>query len=69
MIDDLGERNPILKGLLQGAISEIEQSAQNGRRLLQREEFETTVMEALIDHPLVKEYGASGIPGVTVRSF
>ena len=66
MISQLGETNPVLRTLLQGAVSELlESSATSGRRLMQRPEYQTMVTEVLSTHPIMTAYGKDGIPGVT----
>ena len=66
MIAQLGEKNPVLKSLLAGAVAEINQADFAGRRLMVREEYKTMLTEVLSTHIIMREYGAGGIPGVTV---
>ena len=67
LIDGLGEDNPLLKSLLTNALGEIRQ-ANSGRRLLQRNDYEILMTDALVDHDIMNFYGKDGIPGVTVGS-
>ena len=67
LIDSLGETNPILHDLLRTAMSEIETAAE-GRRLMQRVEYETYMTDVLVKHELMEFYGKGGIPGVTIGS-
>ena len=67
LIDGLGEDNPVLKSLLTNALGEIRQ-ANSGRRLLQRNDYEILMTDALVDHDIMNFYGKDGIPGVTVGS-
>jgi len=68
LLDALGENNPILQGLLNTALDEIQTAGQGGRRLLQRFEYNTRMTDVLITHELMTFYGKGGIPGVTVGS-
>ena len=68
LLDALGENNPILQGLLNTALDEIQTAGQSGRRLLQRLEYNTRMTDVLITHELMTFYGKGGIPGVTVGS-
>lgn len=67
LIDGLGEDNPVLKSLLTNALGEIRR-ANSGRRLLQRNDYEILMTDALVDHDIMNFYGKDGIPGVTVGS-
>ena len=55
LIDSLGETNPVLKGLLDTAMDEIQFAA--GRRLMQRKEYETYMTDVLVTHELMEFYG------------
>ena len=68
LIDALGENNPILKGLLNTAMDEIRTAGQEGRRLMQRKEYNTRMTNVLITHEISRFYGRGGIPGVTIGS-
>ena len=68
LIDALGENNPILKGLLNTAMDEIRTAGQEGRRLMQRKEYNTRMTDVLVTHEIMQFYGRGGIPGVTVGS-
>ena len=65
LLDALGENNPILKGLLNTAMDEIR--AAEGRRLMQRKEYNTRMTDSIITHEIMRFYG-TGVPGVTVGS-
>tara|TARA_B110001452_G_scaffold228367_1_gene203745 strand:+ start:6159 stop:7400 length:1242 start_codon:yes stop_codon:yes gene_type:complete len=62
----LGENNPILRDVLEGALEELRQAG--GRRLMQRPEYDTLLTNALVTHPLMTQYGKDGIPGLTKGS-
>lgn len=66
LIHELGESNPILRELLTGAVEEL--GAANGRRLMQRPDYNLAMTEALITHSVMTAYGISGIPGITLAS-
>ena len=68
LIDSLGENDPILRAMLRDAIGEMEAAGPQGRRLLERNDYEIKMTDALIHDDLVDEYGRDGIPGVTVGS-
>ena len=72
LLDALGETNPILKDLLKNAKDEINQAAiishNNGRRLMQRKEYNVRMTDALITAEIMTFYGSGGIPGVTSGS-
>ena len=69
LLDALGESNPILKGLLNTAMDEIRAAGQGeGRRLMQRKEYNTRMSSVLITHELMRFYGRGGVPGVTSGS-
>ena len=56
LIDSLGETNPVLKRLLDTAMDEIQYAA-GGRRLMQRNEYETYMTDVLVTHELMEFYG------------
>ena len=69
LLDALGESNPILQGLLNTAMDEIRAAGQGeGRRLMQRKEYNTRMTDVLISHEIMQFYGKGGIPGVTSGS-
>lgn len=70
LLDALGENNPILQGLLKTAMDEIQAAGlgREGRRLMQRLEYNTRMTDVLITHEIMTFYGKGGIPGVTVGS-
>lgn len=69
LIDALGENNPILRDLLGTAKQEIyAASIGEGRRLLQRTEYNVRMTDELITAEIMEFYGKGGIPGVTQAS-
>ena len=68
LIASLGESNPVLKSLLDNALDEIRAAGASGRRLLERNDFEIMMTDALVDNDVMTFYGPDGIPGVTVGS-
>ena len=69
MIDALGENNPILRDLLTTAKQEMYASSiGEGRRLMQRREYNVRMTDELITAEIMEFYGKSGIPGVTQAS-
>ena len=64
LIDSLGENDPILRAMLRDAIGEMEAAGPQGRRLLERNDYEIKMTDALIHDDLVDEYGRDGIPGL-----
>ena len=68
LIDSLGENDPILRAMLRDAIGEMEAAGPQGRRLLERNDYEIKMTDALIHDDLMDEFGRDGIPGVTVGS-
>ena len=69
LIDALGENNPILRDLLGTAKQEIyAASVGEGRRLLQRTEYNVRMTDELITAEIMEFYGKGGIPGVTQAS-
>ena len=69
LIDALGENNPILRDLLDTAKQEIyAASVGEGRRLLQRREYNVRMTDELITAEIMEFYGKGGIPGVTQAS-
>ena len=70
LLDALGENNAILQGLLNTAMDEIRAAGLGGegRRLMQRKEYNTRMTDVLITHEVSRFYGKGGIPGVTVGS-
>jgi hypothetical protein len=83
-IKEIGEAQPILRSILDGAIQELEDTAASGsgvtptstttgasytgRRLLVRREYVHTISGALSTHPVQGAVGIYGIPGVTQLS-
>ncbi len=69
LIDALGENNPILRDLLDTAKQEIyAASVGEGRRLMQRREYNVRMTDELITAEIMEFYGKGGIPGVTQAS-
>ena len=69
LIDALGENNPILRDLLGTAKQEIyAASVGEGRRLMQRREYNVRMTDELITAEIMEFYGSGGIPGVTQAS-
>ena len=69
LIDALGENNPILRDLLGTAKQEIyAASIGEGRRLMQRREYNVRMTDELITAEIMEFYGSGGIPGVTQAS-
>ena len=75
LVRELGETQPMLRGILDGAVEELQLAIQDsktdaqGRRLLQREtDYHTHLKDALSQHPVQATVGISGIPGLTVLS-
>ena len=68
LIASLGETSPVLKTLLDNALDEIRAAGAGGRRLLERNDYEILMTDALIDSEVMNFYGKDGIPGVTVGS-
>ena len=67
LIKELGETQPMLRSVLDGAIEELEEVG--GRRLLQREtDYHSHINDALSHHPVQTRVGSDGIPGLTVLS-
>lgn len=79
-IKEIGEANPILRSILNGAIQELEDTASSneavtgneettkGRRLLVRRDYVHTIAGALSTHAVQGAVGVQGIPGVTQLS-
>lgn len=83
-IKEIGEANPILRSILDGAVRELEDTAASkegvtpthkstgpgymGRRLLVRREYVHSISKALSTHPVQGAVGVHGIPGVTQLS-
>ena len=68
LLDALGESNPILQDLLKTAKDEIYTAGLEGRRLMQRKEYNVRMTDSLITAEIMEFYGKGGIPGVTVAS-
>ena len=69
LIDALGENNPILRDLLATTKQEIYAAGVGeGRRLLQRREYNVRMTDELITAEIMEFYGKGGIPGVTIAS-
>jgi hypothetical protein len=69
LIDALGENNPILRDLLGTAKQEIyAASVSEGRRLMQRREYNVRMTDELVTAEIMEFYGSGGIPGVTQAS-
>ena len=69
MIDALGENNPILRDMLKTAKQEMyAASVGEGRRLMQRREYNVRMTDELITAEIMEFYGKGGIPGVTQAS-
>ena len=83
-IQEIGEANPILRSILDGAVRELEDTAASkegvtpgaattgasytGRRLLVRREYVHSIAKALSTHPVQGAVGVHGIPGVSALS-
>ena len=70
LIKQLGETQPILKGLLDTAVLELSEkvASTGGRRLLQREAYSYLMTDSLSTHPLMQTAGIKGIRGLTTFS-
>jgi hypothetical protein len=71
-IREIGEAQPILRSILDGAIQELQETANPdttyGRRLMVRREYVHSIERALSTHPVQAAVGTAGIPGVTQLS-
>jgi hypothetical protein len=78
-IKEIGEGNPILRNILDGAIEQLEDTASRrdgvtgnpsytGRRLLVRRDYVHTISGALSTHAVQNAVGVQGIPAVTQLS-
>lgn len=69
LVRELGETQPMLRGILDGAVEELQEVIYSGRRLMQREtDYHTHLRDALSRHPVQAAVGLDGIPGLTVLS-
>lgn len=69
LVRELGETQPVLRGILDGAVEELQEVVYSGRRLLQREtDYHTHLRDALSQHPVQAAVGMQGIPGLSVLS-
>lgn len=72
-IKEIGEANPVLRSILNGAIQELEEGVASkeeptGRRLLVRRDYVHTLSGALSTHAVQSAVGVQGVPGVTQLS-